>query len=138
RFTLAVASLCWGVTTVLTGFVPGLLVQSMPGTFLSLWIIRFLLGSAEAATYPVGIRAVRNWMPPPQRALGNSVMFAGRSTATALAGPQISLLMVKFGWRQSCYLSSVLAFVIAVLWYLVRSRLPGAIQEHQPFRAAIN
>jgi hypothetical protein len=77
-------------------------------------------------------------MPPPQRALGNSVMFAGRSTATALAGPLISLLMVKFGWWQSCYLSSVLAFVIAVLWYLVRSRLPGAIQEHQAFRAAIN
>jgi len=85
RFTLAVAGLCWGIVTVLTGLIPGVIFKGASAVFLSLWIIRFLLGSAEAATYPVGTRAVRNWMPVTQRALGNSVMFVGSSAATALA-----------------------------------------------------
>ncbi|MBV9479181.1 MAG: MFS transporter [Acidobacteria bacterium] len=117
RFTLSLAALLWGVTTVLTGSIPGLLVKSTTGTFLSLWVLRFVLGSGEAATYPVGMRAVHNWMPPRQRALGNSVMFVGSSAATAIAGPLISFLMVKFGWRESFYLSSSVAFFIAGVWY---------------------
>jgi ACS family glucarate transporter-like MFS transporter len=128
RFTLAVAGFFWGITTVLTGCIPGLLAKGTTGAFVALWILRFLLGSAEAATYPVGTRAVKNWMPAPQRALGNSVMFIGSSAATAMAGPLISLLMVKFGWRQSFYLSSVVAFVIAVVWYWYGTDYP---QQHK-------
>ena len=124
RLTLAVAALLWGVSTIFTGLVPGLVIKSATGIFLSLWILRFLLGSAEAATYPVGSRAVGNWMPISQRTFGNSVMFIGSSAASALAGPVISLLMVKFGWRQSFYLSSILAFVIAVMWYLYATDYP--------------
>src|SRR5947209_4260909 len=117
RFTLCAAALLWGVATALTGWIPGQIVSGAIGSFAILWLLRFLLGSAEAATYPVGTRAVRNWMPPAQRALGTSVMFAGSSAAAAIAGPVISLLMVKFGWRQSFYLSSTVAFIVAMLWY---------------------
>lgn len=124
RVTLAAAALLWGIATILTGFVPGFLVTGMTSVFLGLWILRFLLGSAEAATYPVGSRAIRNWMPISQRAFGNSVMFIGSSAASALAGPVVSVLMVKFGWRASFYLTSILAFVIAVLWYSYATDYP--------------
>ena len=72
RFTLSVAAFLWGITTILTGLVPGFLVNGTIGIFVSLWFLRFLLGTAEAATYPVGTRTVRNWMPYAQRAAGNS------------------------------------------------------------------
>ena len=133
RITLAVAGLCWGIVTVLTGLIPGVIFKGASAVFLSLWIIRFLLGSAEAATYPVGTRAVRNWMPVTQRALGNSVMFVGSSAATALAGPLISFLMVRFGWRQSFYVSSTFAFVIAALWYWYATDYP---EQHKSIRRA--
>jgi ACS family glucarate transporter-like MFS transporter len=116
RLTLCAASLCWGAATVLTGLIPGKIVTSAIGSFAALWMLRFLLGSTEAATYPVGTRAVRNWMPASQRGLGTSLMFAGSSSAAALAGPAISFLMVKFGWRASFYLSSTVAFLIAANW----------------------
>jgi ACS family glucarate transporter-like MFS transporter len=93
-------------------------------TFMCLWLLRFLLGSAEAATYPVGTRAVRNWMAAPQRGLGNSAMFVGSSAAAAVAGPLIAVLMVKYGWRQSFYISSSAAFAIAVLWYWYATDYP--------------
>src|SRR5438270_7937500 len=54
RLTLAIAALLWGIVTALTGFMPGTLVSGATGAFVSLWVLRFLLGSAEAATYPVG------------------------------------------------------------------------------------
>jgi ACS family glucarate transporter-like MFS transporter len=127
RTTLCAAALLWGVATVLTGWIPGQIVRGAIGCFVILWLLRFLLGSAEAATYPVGTRAVRNWMPPAQRALGTSVMFTGSSAAAAIAGPVISLLMVKLGWRQSFYLSSTAAFVVAILWYRYASDYP---QQH--------
>jgi ACS family glucarate transporter-like MFS transporter len=123
RFTLAAAGLLWGVATVFTGLIPGF-VKGTTAVFLCLWIIRFLLGCAEAATYPVGTRAIRNWMPAAQRGFGNSVMFIGSSAATALAGPLISFLMVRFGWRQSFYVSSTVAFLIAALWYWYATDYP--------------
>ena len=117
RLTLAAAAILWGIITILTGYVPGQLLKGTIAVFVSLWVLRFLLGLGEAATYPVGSRAVRNWMPMSQRAFGNSVMFIGSSAASALAGPLISSLMVKFGWRASFYFSSILAFLVAILWY---------------------
>lgn len=117
RLTLAAAAILWGIITILTGCVPGQLLKGTIAVFVSLWVLRFLLGLGEAATYPVGSRAVRNWMPMSQRAFGNSVMFIGSSAASALAGPLISSLMVKFGWRASFYFSSILAFLVAILWY---------------------
>lgn len=120
-----------GIVTVLTGLIPDFIFTGTGAVFLSLWIVRFLLGSAEAATYPVGTRAVRNWMPVMQRALGYSGMFVGSSAATAVAGPLISFLMVRFGWRQSFYVSSTFAFVIAALWYWYAADYP---EQHKSIR----
>jgi ACS family glucarate transporter-like MFS transporter len=125
RFTLALAALFWGITTVLTGMIPGGVVKSSAGIFFSLWIVRFLLGSAEAATYPVSARSVRNWMPAPKRAMGNSVMLAGGSLAPGLTAPLFSWFMVRVGWRESFYLTSIPAFLIAILWYWYVTDHPG-------------
>jgi ACS family glucarate transporter-like MFS transporter len=117
RLILTLAALSWGITTMLTGLVPGLAVRGRTGIFVSLWLIRFLLGAGEAATFPVAARAVRNWMPAGQRALGNSIMLAGTTLAAVVTGPLVSWLMLRVGWRQSFYITSTFAFVIAFLWY---------------------
>jgi MFS transporter, ACS family, glucarate transporter len=74
KATLAVAALLWGTTTFLTGLLPKLIFGGF-SAFVSLAILRFLLGAAEAATFPVGSRAIRNWTPPNERALGNAFMI---------------------------------------------------------------
>ena len=80
--------------------------------------VRFVLGASEAATFPVGSRAIRNWTPPSERAFGNSFMMAGSASAAAASGPLVSSLMVHFGWRWAFYITSTLAFAIAALWYV--------------------
>ena len=62
RVVLTVAAAIWGVTTVMTGALPGM-VGGAVGTLAVLLAVRFLLGVAEAATYPVAMSAVGVWMP---------------------------------------------------------------------------
>src|SRR5436305_2162007 len=64
RLTLGVSALVWAACTLLTGLIGILSPVRTATAFVLLWIVRFLLGASEATTFPVGNRAVRNWMPP--------------------------------------------------------------------------
>ncbi len=100
---------------------------------VSLWLIRFLLGVSEATTFPVGNRAVSNWMPPSERAFGTSIMVLGTCIASAVTSPLVSWLMLRFGWQMSFYLTSIPALLIAIAWYRFSTDLP---QTHPAVNAA--
>lgn len=116
RLTLGISALIWAAATSLTGLLPLLFPQRAVISFVALWVIRFVLGASEATTFPVGNRAVRNWMPPHLRALGNSIMFTGTSIASAATGPLVSKLMTSYGWRASFYVTAAPALVMGMLW----------------------
>ncbi len=124
RITLAVSAALWGVCTVFTGMVPSPLTTAAGSIFLVLWLARFCLGSAEATTYPVGALAIHNWIRPSGRAYANSWMFAGTSLAAAFATPFVSWLMLRMGWRRVFFITSLPAFVIALLWWLFSTNWP--------------
>jgi ACS family glucarate transporter-like MFS transporter len=114
--TLGISALIWSATTLLTGLLGLLFTGRFAVAFLALWIIRFILGASEATTFPVGNRAVRNWMPPHLRALGNSIMFTGTSIASAITAPVVSRIMTRFGWESSFLVTAMPALVIGLLW----------------------
>ncbi len=127
--TLGIAVLLWGVCTVLTGLIrrhPG--QASSTGPFVWLWLSRFFLGLAEAATYPVGARVVYNWIAPKKRAFANSVMLTGTSVGAAVASPLMSWLMVRVGWHNSFAIVSIPAFVLSAAWLLFASDKPSAAE----------
>jgi ACS family glucarate transporter-like MFS transporter len=116
KLVLTLAALTWGITTLLTGLVPGILATGT-GAFLALLVIRFLLGVGEAATYPVAALGVARWSPLSERALAQAIVVGGLSLGSTVTPPLISWLMVHVGWRESFYLVSVPAFLIAALWW---------------------
>ena len=128
RITLALSAVLWGVCTIFTGLVPASLHKAVVSTFLVLWLARFLLGSAEATTYPVGALAVHNWIRATDRAFANSWMFAGTSFAAAFTTPFVSWLMLRVGWRWTFFITSGPAFVIALAWWLLSTNRP---REHR-------
>ena len=128
RITLAASALMWALATIATGLLPLLLAGAFTLTFFALWIVRFLLGISEATTFPVGNRVVHNWMPPQERAFGSSLFMLGTCTASAVASPLVSWLMLRFGWQMSFFLTSVPAFVIAIAWYRYSRDTP---KEHE-------
>jgi MFS transporter, ACS family, glucarate transporter len=116
RVVLTLAALTWGLTTLMTGALPGW-IAGAAGTLAVLMVVRFLLGAAEAATYPVAASAVGVWMPKTERAFANALVIAGMALGSAFIPPLMSRLMVAKGWRSAFYATSVLGFAIAALWW---------------------
>jgi ACS family glucarate transporter-like MFS transporter len=128
RIVLGLSALAWGVLTVLSGMLPGVISRTAAATVALLVALRFLLGVAEASTFPVGARAVHQWMDPERRGLGSSLMLTGSSVASAFTAPFVSWSMLRFGWRASFYLTSVVAFAIALLWLSFTQAAPPSGQ----------
>lgn len=124
RVTLALAAVLWCITSLLSGFLPGTYIKGAASVILSLWILRFLLGAGEAATFPVGARAIRNWTPVWERGIGNSIMIAGASIAASVTSPLVSWLMTVVGWRASFYITSLAALVVAMIWFFTVTDYP--------------
>ena len=116
RAVLAIAAAIWGVVTVLTGLVPGLLVGTGLAALTSLLILRFTLGVAEAATYPVAAQAVATWMPLTKRTFANAVVIAGASLGIIAVSPLVAWMMVAYGWRATFFVTAAFGFGIALLW----------------------
>ena len=113
---LTVAGLICGVTTILTGLVPGLFSTSTAASMAALVVLRFFLGAGEAAIFPLAARAIASWLDPARRGLSYSFVILGSSTGCAFTAPVISWLMVKVGWRGSFYVSACIAFAWAIAW----------------------
>jgi len=116
RLVLTIAAVVWGATTLMTGALPGL-IGGTAATLAVLLSVRFVLGVAEAATYPVAAATIGVWMPASERAFSNAIVIAGMALGSAFSPPLMSRVMVASGWRTAFYVTSVLAFVIAALWW---------------------
>jgi ACS family hexuronate transporter-like MFS transporter len=77
---------------------------------------RFLLGAAEPANFPGGLKAVSEWFPMRERALAVGVFNAGTAIGGALAVPVVSFIALAFGWRYAFLVTGALGFVWVAAW----------------------
>jgi ACS family glucarate transporter-like MFS transporter len=137
RLVLGLSAITWGALTLATGFIPGAFIKSLTGTLVVLFSLRFLLGLAEASTYPVAARAVHQWMRPSERGTGSSMMLMGSSVASALTAPFVAFCMLRFGWRASFYITALVAFAVAFIW-LFFARVPPATLAEVPVQPSLS
>jgi ACS family glucarate transporter-like MFS transporter len=53
-------------------------------------------------------------------------MMVGSSLAAAVTAPIVSWLTLRIGWRAAFYITSLLAFAIAIVWFVTVPRSSGA------------
>jgi ACS family hexuronate transporter-like MFS transporter len=85
---------------------------------------RFLLGAAEPANFPAGVRAVSEWFPVKERALAIGIFNAGTALGSAVAVPTVSFIALTFGWRSAFVVTGALGFVWVAVWAMFY-RLPA-------------
>ena len=136
RIVLAVAAASWSLLTFLTGSVPGIVVTSASGILFSLFLLRFLLGATEAATYPVATRAIASWVPSNRRSFANSIVIAGMAVGSACTPPLIAWMMVTRGWRESLYVTAVPPFLLAFIWWRYAGRLAASVPSRLEKRSS--
>ena len=132
RITLAAAGISWGILTILTAFLPGLVFSSLAGVIGSLLVVRILLGICEAPTYPAAGRAIWQWVAESERALSNGVVITGALLGSAITSPLVSYLMVHLGWRNAMAAVSVLPPALVVVWLVYATDDP---REHSRVNA---
>jgi ACS family glucarate transporter-like MFS transporter len=117
RRALAIAAVTWGALTAVTGFLPDLLAASAGGVMVSLMVVRFLLGIANAPVFPVAAGAIANWFPSGSWAFPNAALSSGLALGQAAVGGIAAMLITQYGWRVSFYALAPLGVLAGAWWW---------------------
>lgn len=85
----------------------------------SLGAARFLLGLSEPGNWPAAAKAVAEWFPASQRALGVGIFNAGSSLGSALAPPLVAWITLRYGWRSAFIATGLMGFAWLLCWLVL-------------------
>jgi ACS family hexuronate transporter-like MFS transporter len=94
-----------------------------------------MLGFGEGATFPGGLRAATQTLPPDRRARGIALAYSGGSLGAILTPLVVTPVALAFGWRAAFLLTGLLGASWLVLWWQlggepgVRDATPNADVE---------
>ena len=119
----------WSLFTLLQGFV-GLFD---PGrAIVVLFVLRLLLGLAEAPSFPANSRIVANWFPTAERGTASAIFNSAQYFATVLFAPLMGWITHTFGWEWVFWFMGALGLAFAAVW----PRLIHGPREHPWANAA--
>jgi ACS family glucarate transporter-like MFS transporter len=123
RRVLAAGVAWWGIFTALTAMVPA----NIAGALFLFVAVRFLLGAGEAVIYPSANQFVARWIPTSERGIANGWIFAGVGAGAGLTPLLITQIMVRYGWRSSFWVCSLIGFAAGAVWFVSARDTP---EEH--------
>lgn len=116
RRVLTWALVWWSVWTAMTAIAATTVLASWFGILGALMITRALLGIGESVALPNFTRAVADWLPAHEHALGIGLAIGGIGLGAAVTPPLTAWLMVNFGWQTAFYVAAALGLAVAALW----------------------
>jgi ACS family hexuronate transporter-like MFS transporter len=130
RAGFALFGVAWSVANMLHAFAGG---------WLALAFFRGLLGLAESAAVPSGIKAIAAWFPARERSVAVGWFNAGTSLGALIAPPIVVAVTLWADWRVAFIVTGAVGLVWAAAWYAFY-REPGVhpaiTPEEQAFIAA--
>jgi MFS transporter, ACS family, hexuronate transporter len=77
---------------------------------------RALLGLGEGATFPGGLRAAMDSLPPDRQTRGLAISYSGGSMGAILASVIVLPIALRFGWRAAFLFSGALGVAWLAMW----------------------
>lgn len=108
RFIIGISCLLLSVSTIFIGFC---------NSFISLLILRILVGIFEAPVFPACAKIVANNFPPNEKSRATAFFDSGSYVGSAFAAPVIIFVMINYGWRYTFYASGFLGLVWFIVWF---------------------
>jgi ACS family glucarate transporter-like MFS transporter len=109
----AVSILAWSLFTFLQGFIG---VFAVGTAIVVLFTLRFLLGLAEAPSFPGNGRIVAAWFPTAERGTASAIFNSAQYFSTAIFAPFTGWLAYSFGWPYVFWVMGVIGLVFAGVW----------------------
>ncbi|HET7575585.1 MAG TPA: MFS transporter [Sphingomicrobium sp.] len=113
---LALGTLLWSVSTLLMGFVAG---------FLSLFLLRLILGIGESIFFPGSSKIICRHVPPDRRGVANGVIAVALALGPALGTLVGGSLLAAFGWRSMFIIFGLASGAWLLPWQRLVRSLPA-------------
>lgn len=104
----ALFAVAWSVANMAHGFARG---------WLSLAAFRGLLGMAEAAVIPAGMKTIGEWFPDRERSVATGWFNAGTAFGAVIAPVMAALLAKHYGWQAAFVVTGGIGLIFAAAWY---------------------
>ncbi|MEH3108222.1 MAG: MFS transporter [Sphingomonas fennica] len=104
----------WSIFTAMQGLVAGVTGLAAAGV---LFALRFLVGIAEAPSFPGNARMVAAWFPASERGTGSAIFNSAQYFATVLFAPAMGWITYSFGWRYTFFFMGAVGLVAAFGWW---------------------
>jgi len=112
RFGLRAGFALFGVAWSLAN-----MLHALAAGWLGLAMFRGLLGLAEAAAIPSGMKAIAEWFPARQRSVATGWFNAGTSLGALIAPPVVVAVSLWGDWRLAFIVTGAVGIVWAAAWY---------------------
>jgi MFS transporter, ACS family, glucarate transporter len=109
----AVSLFLWSLVTLLAGavgFLTGLTAVVV------LFALRFLVGAAEAPSFPANSRIVAAWFPANERGTASAIFNSAQYAATVVFAPLMGWLIHSLGWPSVFAVMGVLGMLFVPVW----------------------
>jgi ACS family glucarate transporter-like MFS transporter len=81
-----------------------------------LFLLRLVVGAAEAPSFPGNSRITSAWFPAHERGLAAATFNSAQYFATVLFAPIMGWLVHSYGWQSVFYVMGALGIVMAIVW----------------------
>lgn len=104
----------WSLFTVLQGFIG--IFGSAGTAVMILFGLRFLVGLAEAPSFPANSRIVASWFPNHERGTAAATFNSAQYFATVLFAPIMGWLVSEYGWEYVFYFMGAVGIAVSFWW----------------------
>lgn len=119
---LALGTVLWSISTVMMGFVAG---------FLSLFLLRLVLGVGESIVFPGSSKIICRHVPPERRGIANAVVVTGVALGPAIGTFVGGSMAAAFGWRAMFVVFGLVSAVWLLPWASVTRALPTEVNASE-------
>jgi ACS family glucarate transporter-like MFS transporter len=113
RKIYAISLFTWSFITFITGFTGFLAGFS---AIVVLFILRFLLGIAEAPAFPANSRISVAWFPTKETGTAAAIFNSAQYFATVLFAPLLGFIVHTYGWQYSFFFMGIVGFIFLIFW----------------------
>jgi MFS family permease len=106
---MAAGVLIWAASTLLMGFVGG---------FMSLLVLRIMLGVGETIAFPGGSKIITRHVPAEKRGIANAALALGIALGPAAGTLAGGLILESFGWRTIFIVFGVVTLLWLAPWQM--------------------
>src|SRR5258708_2350419 len=121
---LAAGLLLWAASTLLMGFIGG---------FVSLLLLRILLGVGESLAFPGSSKIIARHVPAERRGMANAALAMGIALGPAVGTLAGGLMVANWGWRIMFIVFGLVTLIWLLPWQqVVRSLVDAHRRDEGP------